>query len=327
MRLFNWFSCVVVLSGLLHNPACGQTSRRPLDLTGFMQGDGAITTLRGGDIVDPYFAIQALLLAKENGLEASSDTRRWLIWLASRQKVDGTFGRFCRAGTDWVECKRADADDALLAMWMKLLSSAGAGIPRDILKTSLERSDTALERLYDRSRGVYLVSPTFKQGLFMDNLEVWSFLASGHSAANRAKARKLQRSIRDVFWHPVSQRFLVSTQPEQAVMPRAFYPDAVAQIYPLLFAFPALPATARVHYETWMKEHRATWLTQAPNDFSWGVIALIALRQQDLETARCWLRDTAHLRHSSHWTVSDEVTRQILDAQGLEPALARSTCR
>jgi hypothetical protein len=327
MSLFNWFAWVALWSALLHHPASAQTSRQRLDLTGFIQADGAITTLRGGDIVEPYFGVQALLLAEENGLDAAAETRRWLAWLAPRQRLDGTFARFCQAGMAWVVCKPADADDALLAMWMKLLRSSGAGIPRELLKKNLQRSETALERLYDRSRGVYLVSPAFPHGLFMDNLEVWSFWASQRSAAGQAKARRLQRSIRDVFWHPRSQRFLVSTQPEQAGMPPAFYPDAVAQIYPLLFAYPALPAPARVHYQRWMKAHRATWLSQGPHDFAWGVLALIALRQGDLESTRCWLRDTAHLRHSNHWTVSDEVTRQILEARGLEPALATSTCR
>jgi hypothetical protein len=330
MSRFHWFArvaCTVLLSGLLHHPASGQTPRQRLDLTGFMLADGGITILRGGDIVDPYFAVQALLLAEENGLDASAETRRWLAWLAPRQKLDGTFARFCQAGMAWVSCKQADADDALLAMWMKLLRSGGADMPPELLKKNLQRSETALERLYDRSRGVYLVSPTFPHGLFMDNLEVWSFWASQRDRASQVKARALQRSIRDVFWHPGRQRFLVSTQPEQAAMRPAFYPDAVAQIYPLLFAYPALPAPARVYYQAWMKTHRATWLSQAPHDFSWGIIALIALRQHDLESTRCWLRETAHLRHSSHWTVSDEVTRQIFEARGLEPAPATSTCR
>jgi hypothetical protein len=327
MSRFNWFAWALLLSGLLQQPASGQTTQRRLDLTGFAHADGAITILRGGDIVDPYFAVQALLLAKENGLDASADTQRWLAWLAPRQKRDGTFDRFCRTGTEWTPCKHADADDALLAMWMKLIHSAGASTSHDLLKTSLRRSKTALEQLYDQSRGVYLVSSTFRYGLFMDNLEVWSFWASRHDAASQAKAHRLQRSIQDVFWQPRSQRFLVSTQPEQAEMAPAFYPDAVAQIYPLLFAYPALPGPGGDYYRAWMKLHRATWLSSASNDFSWGIVALIALRQQDLESARCWLRETAHLRHSSHWTVSDEVTRQILEARELEPAPAQSACR
>ena len=320
-------ACTVLLCVLLHALASGPTPRQRLDLTGFMQADGAITTLSGGDIVEPYFAVQALLLAEEHGLDADAETRRWLAWLAPRQRSDGTFARFCRAGSAWVSCKHADADDALLAMWMKLLRANGDGIPRELLKKNLQRSETALERLHDRSRGVYLVSSAFPHGLFMDNLEVWWFWTSQRSLASQVKARRLQRAIRDVFWHPGSRRFLVSTQLEQAAMAPAFYPEAVAQIYPLLFAYPRVPAPPRAYYRKWMKAHRATWLSQGPRDFAWGVIALIALRQNDLESARCWLRDTAHLRHSSHWTVSDEVARQILEARSLAPALARATCR
>jgi hypothetical protein len=327
MNLFHRLLCAMLVWFLPWLPAAGQSPGLRLDLTGFIHADGAITTLRGGDIVDPYFVIQALLMARENGLDAAADIDRWTTWLASRQKPDGTFDRFCQARGGWHTCKPADADDALLALWMKLLAAADATNPRPPLKASMALSARALERLYDRSRGVYLVSPAFPYGLFMDNLEVWSFWSSQADPASQTRARTLQRAIHQVFWHPRSGRFLVSTQPEQAAMPPVFYPDAVAQIYPLLFAYPALPTTAQAHYRAWMKEHRATWLSRAPHDFSWGVIALIALRQRDPETARCWLRDTAHLRHSSHWTVTDEVTRQIMEARHLEPAPAGSACR
>lgn len=321
---------MLALAGM-HAPACAQPgAERPapgrLDLTGFAQADGAITTLRGGDIADPYFAVQALLLAAENGLDARADTLRWLAWLAPRQKPDGTFDRYCRAGAGWHACKHADADDALLALWMKLVRSAGPDAPPAALAT-LPRGERALARLYDQSRGVYLVSPRFPHGLFMDNLEVWSYHAGRRDPAGRAQARRLRRAIHDVFWQPADRRFLVSTQPEQVSAPPAFYPDAVAQIFPLLFGYPALPAPARDYYRAWMQAHRATWLDQAPYDFAWGVLALIALRQHDLESARCWLRETAHLRHSSHWTVSDEVARQILEARGLAPAPVPSSCR
>ncbi|QOL52036.1 hypothetical protein LPB04_14210 [Massilia litorea] len=298
-----------------------------LDLSGFSDPGGAITILRGGDIVDPYFAIQALLLAKEYGLDADADTRRWIAFLALRQRPDGAFDRFCRSATGWSACKPADADDALLAMWMKLLRSSGALAPRGLAKPSLARSDAALGRLYDQSRGVYLVSPSYPHSLFMDNLEIWWFWSSQRTAADQVRARKLLSAIHKVFWHAGKLRFLVSTQAEQADMPHAFYPDAVAQILPLLFGYPALPGTTRAYYRSWMKAHRGEWLTRAPDDFSWGVLALIALRQGDLESAACWLRETAHLRYSTHWTVSDEITRQVLDARGIGPAVAELSCR
>lgn len=325
MRTFKLAACVMLLSGLLRQDA--QAQRPPLDLSGFSDADGAITTLRGGDIVDPYFAIQALLLAKEHGLDTDADTRRWLVWLARRQKPDGTFDRYCRGSTGWSACKPADADDALLAMWMKLLRASSAIAPAALVKTGLERSEAALARLYDQSKGVYLVSPSYRHSLFMDNLEVWWFWSSQRTLAGQGQARRLRQAIHKMFWHPGQKRFLVSSQPEQAAMPHAFYPDAVAQVFPLLVGYPTLPDTARAYYQVWMKEHRGEWLTRAPHDFSWGVIALIALRQGDLESAACWLRDTDHLRFSTHWTVSDEVTRQVLGARGIGPAAAELSCR
>ena len=40
-----------------------------LDLTGYQEKDGAITVSYGDTVVDPYFAMRALLLAHEEGLK------------------------------------------------------------------------------------------------------------------------------------------------------------------------------------------------------------------------------------------------------------------
>jgi hypothetical protein len=72
--------------------------------------------------------------------------------------------------------------------------------------------------------------------------------------------------------------------------------------------------------------HRATWLAQSKHDFSWGLLAIIALRADDRATAACWLRETAQARHSSHWIVTDEVARQILLKHNVTTATPESTC-
>ena len=59
-----------------------------LDLTGYAEADGAITIQHKGDTIDPYFALQALLLAKEHGLDTSRVAARWADWLVQRQKPD-----------------------------------------------------------------------------------------------------------------------------------------------------------------------------------------------------------------------------------------------
>jgi hypothetical protein len=83
-----------------------------------------------------------------------------------------------------------------------------------------------------------MVSPVYLHGLFMDNLEVWALADHGE-----ADARKLAAAIHATFWDPVNKRYLVSTQLEQRAQKPAFYPDHVAQVFPLLVGYPLLPGS------------------------------------------------------------------------------------
>ena len=56
-------------------PGLGQS--KALNLNGYMDNTGAITVQHGGDTVDPYFALQALLLAKAHGLDIAHLAPLW----------------------------------------------------------------------------------------------------------------------------------------------------------------------------------------------------------------------------------------------------------
>jgi hypothetical protein len=299
-----------------------------LDLRGYADDTGAITILHGGDATDPYFAMQALLLAHDNGMDISAVAEKFANWLVPRQKPDGTFDRFCRgADKKWVSCKTADADDSLLAIWMRLLETMPAQLNKNpVWMKSYQISKKSLDHLYQPSRGVYMVSPVYLHGLFMDNLEVWSLKAHTKQPAQVAEAEKLAKAIHATFWEPVNKRFLVSTQLEQRSQKPAFYPDHVAQIFPLLVGFPLLPAEAGPYYRNWMRMHRADWLGQSETDYPWGLLAVLALRQNDKASASCWLREAAPLRHSARWAVSDEAAYQIVVGKGLTAAAKGMDC-
>ncbi|HUP29100.1 MAG TPA: hypothetical protein VM122_02925 [Usitatibacter sp.] len=285
-----------------------------LDLAGFQDREGAITVQHGADTVDPYFALQALLLAQRHGLDATEAAQRWIAWLLPRQKPDATFDRFCRSGAAWAPCKTADADDSLLALWMQLLESMPGGFKADPARAaSHAASGRALERLFMPSWGVYHASPVYLHALFMDNLEVWSRLPARSEAA-----RALERGIQSTFWDPASQRYRVTTQ--LAARGDAFYPDAVAQIYPLYLDFPAAPRERSRHYRDWMRQHGARWLAQGKDDFAWGLVAVVAWREGDRRATGCWMREAQALRRGPHWTVTDEVAYQVLEAKGAAPA-------
>lgn len=311
-------SCTLAL--LLAAAGAPAAPSAELTLGDYQDAEGAISVVRQGDSVDPYFALQALQLAQDHGLEAQPAAQRWAQWLLPRQKPDATFDRFCRRGPVWGPCQTADADDSLLALWLMLLDTLPPSPQR---QDSRRAASVALQKLHDPARGIYLVSPVYQHGLFMDNLEVWDYLRrTGDSASAAALARAIQR----VFWDGASRRFLVSTQPEQRHEKPRFYPDAVAQVFPLLVRFPLLPGPASAYYRSWMRQHRAEWLAQVKTDFAWGLVAVLAWRQGDLPTARCWLRTTAAFRHTHHWTVTDEVAHQILSQNGVTPAAPQASC-
>lgn len=306
---------------------CGAARAATLDLTGYIDDTGAITVQHRGATIDPYFTLQALLLARQHGMDTSALNVRWARWLLARQKPDATFDRFCRSGTAWLACKTADADDALLALWLRFIDALPAEVRQEsaFVRSHAAASATLL-RLVSPPTGVYLVSPVYMHGLFMDNLEVWTYLPA-HAAAQNKDRPSFGASIQHVFWDPVGERYHVSTQPEQKTTVHRFYPDAVAQIFPHTVNFPLIPGGTRAHYRRWMKDHRAEWLKQVETDFAWGLIATVALQQDDLVSVRCWQQKTLPARHSPHWTVTDEVVQQILQAKAIAPRPPEKNCQ
>lgn len=322
--------CNLIAAGLFAaSIPAASAPKTVLDLSGFIGSEGAISVLHEGSSADPYFAMQALLLAYDNGMDATVATRNFINWLMPLQKPDGTFDRFCRNDANlWLACKTADADDSQLALWMRLLQTDSGELqtnPAWIKSAAL--SKTSLARLLQPSRGIYVVSPVYLHGLFMDNLEVWSYQAGAAQPTQTVEAKKLAQSINTTFWDEANKRYLVSTQFEQQAEKRVFYPDYVAQIFPLLVGFSPLKIDRHILYKRWMTDHRSDWLRQSVNDYPWGIVAVLALRERDKTSVNCWLRQATPLRHSSRWAVTDEIAYQLVTQRGGVPAAANTSCQ
>lgn len=317
---------LLVIALLLQNAVA---TTRPIFSLDQYQGDtGVITILNKGNSADPYFGMQALLLAHDNGMNIQTAAEKFANWLVGRQKPDGTFDRFClNASQVWISCKTADADDSLLALWMRLLDTMPQQLSKNPSWTkSYNASKKALDNLYQPSRGIYMVSPVYLHGLFMDNLEVWSLKAHSKDV-KPAELSKLAVNIYRTFWQATSNSFLVSTQLEQQTQKPQFYPDHIAQIFPLLVDFSMLPQSSTLYYKNWMQLHRAEWLKHGETDYPWGVLAVLALRQGDAPTASCWLREAGAMRHSSRWAVTDEAALLILASKRIQAADKTANCK
>lgn len=294
-----------------------------LTLPGYQRGDGAIVLHYGGDRIDPYFASKALLVAKAAGLNVDVAAKAWVEWVITQQLEDGRFFRMCIDGANYLHCEKADADDALLAVWIELLLSIASeeGMPTHWHKSWQQASNYLFSLLFDRKRGIFYISRSERVGLLMDNVEVYSALNTtadyyarkgdaGRAQLMRQRATQLNKDIVQTFWQPQQHVFAVSTEEYEH---HGFYPDAVAQLYPLLARMTAPGHDARSIYRDWMQEHQQAWLEQGKHDYPWGLVALLANQMEDRASVGCWIEHAQPLRHGQRWNVLEEVVFQGLN--------------
>jgi len=314
-------ACTLALGG----PAGAGPAHAMLRLDGYQGPDGAITVQRGGDAVDPYFATLALLLAHRAGLDERPAALHWIAWLLARQAEDGLFARYRgQPGGPWTCAGPADADDALLALWMALLQSeAGTRRPWPIeWRGSLARSRSALEALKDPASGVYRVAGSDPSALLMDNVEVQAALRlMAHAAWQRGEGREARRLARQAesLRFAMARAFPVGPDgllryrlPFESEGPGHFYPDRVAHVYPWLYGMSMSGWPGHLSYGSWMKAYRDEWLGLADDPFPWGLVALVAISQGDREAAQRWCDRAGSLRMGPHWNVLEEVVWQWL---------------
>lgn len=300
------------------------TTPAALDLGTFQAPDGAITVTEGGAIVEPYFALKALLIAKHAGIDVTVPTTRFMAWMVTGATPGGIqnwprFRRSCRAdpGAAWTPCAKADADDALIGLWLDTLAEVPTASPGRIDRAE---SDKALGALYLQASGVYEINATTPVALLMDNAEI---AESFQDRARLAKARRephtaakldarylaLVAALPKVF--PSSAGLpAASTQTSDTV---AFYPD---QVLPMFLEEENIPmrrfSPPLLTYDAWMVRYREAWLSGDADAYPWGLVALVADRHNDEPTVDCWLQRAETLRHGAHWNVMEEAVWQSL---------------
>lgn len=292
-----------------------------LDLTGYQEDSGAITATYYGSVVDPYFATKALLLARDGKLNTHKQTQSWIKWALSMQRSDGLFERYKRNEQGgWQVMDVADADDAMLALWIELLyrSTPGKSLPAN-WQRSVDKAQKQLDALFDPKQKIYHISKALPVGLLMDNMEIYAAYKHIERECRRMgkraladdyeeKAAQLREGIFTVFSNEDGV-FSISTQPRDK---REFYPDRAAQIFPMMYELATDEAVARDAYDRWLKAFGRQWLEQRLVDFPWGLVAIASLQMKDMDSAACWQEQAEPMRYSARWNVLEEVANQYV---------------
>lgn len=269
---------------------------------------------KAGD-VDPYFACHAALglLAGAHGFEVHEEdvlcVREYLNWHTARLIESGgitgvyryTDGRLLRIGN-------ADSVDAYLGAYLELMGNyIRLCESADGLDRWEEGISLAVKTLRKLTAGS-LTAVSFDNGTqyLMDNLEVWkglcalescfkSGLISESSLAQPERTvgmlrKGLESTIPKAFWDDEHGRWRVSAD-SSSFDGSAFYPDGIAQVYPLIFAFPVEDSEAQAElYRIFTEKFAWQDTDSGSRTFVWAMTSLAAAQAGDTDTLKHFLK-------------------------------------
>jgi len=304
------------LAGLLLALWAGTAmARDAIDLRAYQSPDGAIRLQSDSNLVDPYLAMKALLVADELGLPVKPAADAWIAWLLPRREAGGSFPRFvAQPGGGWKRAADADADDSTLALWISLLyrmHGKAAGMPPE-LQQSLRQARADLLQLRVQPSGIYHYARGADVGYLMDNAEVYEALRDDclHTGKSCRLVRQLETAVGKVFWDARRRVWRTASQGEPAA---AFYPRTAAQLFPLMAGMRQPPG--QQSYDSWLEGDGLPWLLQDADvlDYAWGLLTVAAIRHKRDDVAQQWLVRAAASRHGQRWNVLEEAVFQGLE--------------
>ena len=119
-------------------------------------------------------------------------------------------------------------------------------------------------------------------------LEVWKGLYELEHAglkdvqAIREMRNKLQAQIEKLFWDDANQRWRI-IENSNLYHQKEFYPDGVAQIYPLIYEFPVKEKKKqKILYKQFTERFQWQKLTKKRNGFLWAMTGMAAAQMGDI---------------------------------------------
>lgn len=272
------------------------------------QGPGGEIYMNGskaGD-VNPYFACVAalgLLAETENRPITEAEKKavgRYLDWHTGiLLETDGKMGIYRKEGEKLIYREEADSEDGYLGMYLFLMGEYLEKTESTEVPESWEKGiRLALKKLQSLMQdGITQVSEENTTAYLMDNLEVWKGLykleQAGVEDAHliRELRGKLQAQIENTFWDDETQKWRI-IRDRDLYDPTEFYPDGVAQIYPLIYEFPVKEKrTQKKLYVRFTEKFQWQKLSERSTKFLWTMTGMAAAQVGDVKRLMELLRN------------------------------------
>ena len=179
------------------------------------------------------------LYAYYQNLRKEIDARqKWL-------ETDGKMGIYRKESGKLIYKEKVDSEDGYLGMYLFLMGKYLEKTENTDLPEYWKKGiSLALKKIQSLMRdGITQVSEENTTAYLMDNLEVWKGLHELELAgledtqAISEMRKKIQAQIENIFWDDANQRWRIIGNSDLYDQTE-FYPDGVAQIYPLIYEFP-----------------------------------------------------------------------------------------
>lgn len=255
---------------------------------------------KAGD-VNPYFACMAALglLAETKNCPMSETEKnavsRYLNWHTKMLlETDGKMGIYRKEGQELVYVGKADSEDGYLGMYLLLigeyLKKTG---DTESLESWQEGIHLALNKIQSLMRdGTTQVSTENTTIYLMDNLEVWKGLLALEAAdimqddmtqtqVVTEMRENLQKQIEAVFWNEKNQRWRIMRDSDH-YNPEKFYPDGIAQVYPLICGFKVKEKKAQKElYNQFTEKFQWQEMNKTRKGFAWTITGMAAVQVRD----------------------------------------------
>jgi hypothetical protein len=231
---------------------------------------------------------------------------RWVL-------ADGSQESTCPPDIDARHCQQIDATDSTIAslflMAKAYLDHGGdAALLREpAVRLALERAGVTLARL-QQPDGLSWAKRSHPVAYLMDAVEVaagwralaqvqeqvWSQPAAAQTSGERA--RRTSEAVEQRLWDPATALWRVSRDASPAQM-RHWYPDTMAQAWPLLWTSPSQPAAFQLSRTAWSRAaaqwrgREQSWQSRNvdPAGFWWPAAAVAAHCVGDTAAATDWV--------------------------------------
>ena len=258
------------------------------------EGEIYMNGSKAGD-VNPYFACMAalgLLAETKNCPMTETEQKavgRYLDWHTGiLLETDGKMGVYRKEGGKLIYKEKADSEDGYLGMYLFLMGKYLEKTEGTDLSEYWKKGiSLALKKIQSLMQdGITQVSEENTTVYLMDNLEVWKGLYELELAgledtqAIREMRKKIQKQIEKIFWDDANQRWRIIGNSDRYHQTE-FYPDGVAQIYPLIYEFPVKEKKKqKVLYEQFTE--RFQWQKLKRTGFVWAITGMAAAQMRDI---------------------------------------------